>query len=336
MAFDRLIIHPETVLEDRPRHFGDYAPTDFDGRFLGAVSATEALQYSLNVPAVAVLDRLGPSRFTAALGAAGVQLRLPTPTADPGLAIALGGAGVSLSDLATLYVAFAHDGAVAPLRFRAGDPPARETAIFGPRAASYVADILRDAPPPPGVPPSELRRRPLAVKTGTSYGFRDFWAVGYDREVTIAVWAGRPDGTPLPGNSGRTTAAPVLFKIADLLGPAPAVSAASAAERMSRRDLPAGLRRLDAAPSTTAGADAGTPKILYPPDGAVVSWDGAELPLEAAGGRGPLRWLVDGRPIAPQAPRQPLYWRPDGPGFAQLTVIDAQGRSARATVRLAP
>ena len=336
MAFDRLIIHPETVLEDRPRHFGDYAPTDFDGRFLGAVSATEALQYSLNVPAVAVLDRLGPSRFTAALGAAGVQLRLPTPTADPGLAIALGGAGLSLGDLATLYVAFAHDGAVAPLRFRADDPPTRETAIFGPRAASYVADILRDAPPPPGVPPSELRRRPLAVKTGTSYGFRDFWAVGYDREVTIAVWAGRPDGTPLPGNSGRTTAAPVLFKIADLLGPAPAVSAASSAERMSRRDLPAGLRRLDAAPSATTSADAGAPKILYPPDGAVVSWDGAELPLEAAGGRGPLRWLVDGRPIAPQAPRQPLYWRPDGPGFAQLTVIDAQGRSARATVRLAP
>jgi penicillin-binding protein 1C len=336
MAFDRLIIHPETVLEDRPRHFGDYAPTDFDGRFLGAVSATEALQYSLNVPAVAVLDRLGPSRFTAALGAAGVQLRLPTPTADPGLAIALGGAGVSLSDLATLYAAFAHDGAVAPLRFRADDPPARETAIFGPRAASYVADILREAPPPPGVPPSELRRRPLAVKTGTSYGFRDFWAVGYDREVTIAAWAGRPDGTPLPGNSGRTTAAPVLFKIADLLGPAPAVSAASGAVRTSRRDLPAGLRHLDAAPSITTSADVGAPKILYPPDGAVVSWDGAELPLEAAGGRGPLRWLVDGRPIAPPAPRQPLYWRPDGPGFAQLAVIDAQGRSARATVRLAP
>src|SRR5207237_1768186 len=91
MAFDRLIIHPETVLDDRPRHFGDYAPTDFDGRFLGAVSATEALQYSLNVPAVAVLDRLCPSRLTAGLGAAGVLLRLPRPTAGPGLSIPLGG-----------------------------------------------------------------------------------------------------------------------------------------------------------------------------------------------------------------------------------------------------
>src|SRR5436309_13553071 len=339
MAFDRLIIHPETVLEDRPRHFGDYAPTDFDGRFQGAVSAAEALQYSLNVPAVAVLDRLGPSRFTAALGAAGVQLRLPAPTADPGLAIALGGAGISLSDLATLYAALAHDGAVAPLRFRMDEPAGRETTIFGARAARYVDDILRDAPPPPGVPPSELRRRPLAVKTGTSYGFRDFWAVGYDRDVTIAVWAGRPDGTPMPGNSGRTTASPVLFKIADLLGPAPATASAPAPDplRLSRRDLPAGLQRLDAAPSDHGrNADAGAPKILYPPDGAVVSWDGAEVPLEAAGGRGPLRWLVDGRPLAPAASRRALYRRPDGPGFARLTVIDAQGRSARATVRLAP
>jgi penicillin-binding protein 1C len=106
---------------------------------------------------------------------------------------------------------------------------------------------------------------------------------------------------------------------------------------MSRRDLPPGLRRLDTpTPASNGAADHGAPKILFPPDGAVVSWDGAEVPLEAVGGRGPLRWLVDGRPLAPAMPRRPLYWRPNGPGFAQLTVIDAQGRSARATVRLAP
>src|SRR6516165_1354699 len=99
MGFDRLIIHPQTVLEDRARDFGDYAPADFDGRFQGEVTAREALQYSLNLPAVGLLDRLGPGRFTAALAAAGIRLRLPEPAAEPGLAVALGGAGITLADL---------------------------------------------------------------------------------------------------------------------------------------------------------------------------------------------------------------------------------------------
>jgi len=341
MAFDRLIIHPQTVLDDRPRHFGDYAPSDFDGRFQGEVSAAEALQYSLNVPAVAVLDHLGPSRFTGALAAAGIHLHLPTQEAQPGLAIALGGAGISLYDLATLYAALGRGGEVALLRSRADDPPARGTAIFGPAAAWYVNDILTTAPPPPGMLPAEVRRgRHLAFKTGTSYGFRDAWAVGYDARVTIAVWAGRPDGTPLPGRSGRVTAAPVMFKIADLLGPATPDSAPeppSGVLRVSHQELPLGLRRLDPALLEAGrGPEAGGPKILYPPDGAVVAWDGAALPLEAAGGKAPLRWLVDGRPLPPAAPRRTLYWQPAELGFVRLTVIDASGKSARATVRLAP
>jgi penicillin-binding protein 1C len=221
MAFDRLIIHPETVLEDRPRHFGDYSPSDFDGRFQGDVSARQALQYSLNLPAVAVLNRLGSARFAAALAAAGVRLHLPEPTAEPGLALALGGAGITLTDMIKLYAALSNGGEVAPLRYRPDDPRGRGTPIFGPLGAWYVNDILAEAPPPPGVLPAETRRgRRLAFKTGTSYGFRDFWAVGYDPEVTIGVWVGRPDGTPMPGHSGRLTAAPILFKIADLLGPA--------------------------------------------------------------------------------------------------------------------
>ena len=97
------------------------------------------------------------------------------------------------------------------------------------------------------------------------------------------------------------------------------------------------MRHLEPGPFDNSRAgDPGAPKILYPPDGAVVAWDGTAVPLEAAGGKGALRWLVDGRPLAPAAPRHALYWRPDGLGFAQLTVIDAQGRSARATIRLAP
>ena len=342
MAFDHLIIHPQTVLDDRPRQFGDYAPADFDGRFQGEVSAAQALQYSLNVPAVAVLDRLGPTRFTSALAAAGVRLQLPAREAEPGLAVALGGAGISLHDLAMLYCGLANRGEVAPLRVRPDEPlPAHPAAIIGPAAAWYVNDILVNAPPPPGMLPAEVRQaRRLAVKTGTSYGYRDAWAIGYDAQVTVAVWAGRPDGTPMPGRSGRTTAAPVLFKIADLLGPVraePVAEPPPGVLRVSRRELPPALRRLDPSPHEAgAGRDAAGPKILYPPDGATVAWDGAELALEAAGGSGTLRWLVDGRPLPPASPRRPLYWQPHDAGFVRLTVIDGSGRSARATVRLAP
>ncbi|MBV8889234.1 MAG: penicillin-binding protein 1C [Alphaproteobacteria bacterium] len=341
MAFDRLLLHPATILDDRPRHFGDYAPTDFDGRFQGEVTAREALQYSLNVPAVAVLDRLGPERFMAALGTAGIRLHLPDASAEPGLALALGGVGITLADLATLYVGLANKGAVAPLRYRLEDAAAAPTAIFGPVAAWYVEDVLADAPPPPGILPAEFRRgRHLAFKTGTSYGYRDAWAVGWNAERTIAVWAGRADGSPMPGRSGRLTAAPVLFKLADLLPPGMAGGAGpppAGALIAGSRDLPPALRRLDPGPHE-GGADGepAAPKILYPPDGALVEWQGKPLPLEAAGGKRPLRWLVDGRPLPPQAPRRTMYWQPAEIGFTRLTVIDAAGRSASATVRLAP
>jgi penicillin-binding protein 1C len=339
MAFDRLLIHPETVLEDRPRNFGDYAPADFDGRFQGDVTAREALQYSLNVPAVAVLDRLGPGRFIATLGAAGVRLRLPEPAVAPGLAVALGGAGISLADLVELYAALPNRGEVAALRYRDADPTASGRQIFGPAAAWYVNGILAAAPPPPGVVPAEMRRgRRLAFKTGTSYGFRDFWAVGYDPDVTIGVWAGRPDGTPIPGGSGRLTAAPVLFKIADLLGPAPPRSDAPppGVLLVARNDLPLRLQRLDPRSVEQDTLPAGGLRIAYPPDGAQLEWRGEEVRLEVSGGKAPYRWLVDGRPLPAAPPRRPVYWQPDGVGFAKLAVIDAEGRSARSTVRLSP
>src|SRR5438270_5721958 len=267
MDFDRLIIHPQALLEDRPRHFGDYAPSDFDGRFQGDVSARQALQYSLNLPAVAVLDRLGPARFTASLAPAGIRLRLPEPTADPGLALALGGAGITLTDLVKLYVALSNGGEVAPLRYRSADPQGRVTPVFGRLGAWYGNDILAEAPPPPGVLPAEARRgRRLAFKTGTSYGYRDVWAIGYDPEVTIGVWAGRPDGTPMPGRSGRLTAAPVLFKIADLLGPSPSRVAAPPPEGallVGRNDLPPRLQRLEAAAPAQPAASTGGPNIVY-------------------------------------------------------------------------
>jgi penicillin-binding protein 1C len=336
IGFDRLILHPETVLEDRARHFGDYAPSDFDGRFEGDVTARQALQYSLNLPAVAVLDRIGPSRLIAALAGAGIRLRLPEPATEPGLAVALGGAGITLVDLVQLYGALSNGGKVALLRYREDDPVSSGSAIFGPLGAWYVNDILAEAPSPTGLLPTEVGRgRRLAFKTGTSYGFRDFWAIGYDPEVTIGVWAGRPDGTPMPGHSGRLTAAPILFKIAELLGPSRSRSAApppSGALLVGRNDLPPRLRHLDS--GAEAISQKNGPIIVYPQDGALIEWRGEDLPLEATGGKKPLRWLVDGRPLTPATPSRGIYWQPEGIGFVQLSVIDAAGRSVHCTVRL--
>jgi penicillin-binding protein 1C len=338
MGFDRLLLHPETVLEDRARHFEDYAPSDFDGRFAGEVTARQALQYSLNLPAVAVLDRIGPGRLIAALTAAGIRLRLPQPATEPGLAVALGGAGITLVDLVQLYASLSNGGEVTPVRYHEDDPATSGKAIFGPLAAWYVNDILAEAPPPANVLPAEVRRgRRLAFKTGTSYGFRDFWAIGYNREVTIGVWAGRPDGTPMPGHSGRLTAAPVLFKIADLLGPARSrhpTPPPPGALMVGWNDLPPRLSRLD--PGAEATSQTGGPRITFPPDGAVIEWRGEGMPLEAIGGKQPLRWLVDGRPLTQGPPRHGIHWQPEGIGFVQLSVVDAQGRSAHSTVRLSP
>jgi penicillin-binding protein 1C len=338
MGFDRLLLHPETVLEDRARHFEDYAPSDFDGRFAGEVTARQALQYSLNLPAVAVLDRIGPGRLIAALTAAGIRLRLPQPATEPGLAVALGGAGITLVDLVQLYASLSNGGEVTPVRYHEDDPATSGKAIFGPLAAWYVNDILAEAPPPANVLPAEVRRgRRLAFKTGTSYGFRDFWAIGYNREVTIGVWAGRPDGTPMPGHSGRLTAAPVLFKIADLLGPARSrhpTPPPPGALMVGWNDLPPRLSRLD--PGAEATSQTGGPRITFPPDGAVIEWRGEGMPLEAIGGKQPLRWLVDGRPLTQGPPRHGIHWQPEGIGFVQLSVVDAAGRSAHSTVRLSP
>jgi penicillin-binding protein 1C len=128
------------------------------GILQGGVSARQALRYSLNLPAVAVLDRLGPGRFTAALAAAGIRLRLPGSAYEPGLAVALGGDGITLAELLQLYAALSNGGKVASLRSREDEPASSGTAIFGLLTAAPVlfkiADLLgpsrslSTAPPP--------------------------------------------------------------------------------------------------------------------------------------------------------------------------------------------
>ena len=214
LAFEEGLAHPETVLFDRPMRYGAYAPQNFDLGYQGTVTARKALQQSLNLPAIELLADVGPSTFLARLHGAGAEVALPKET-PIGLAIGLGGLGISLTDIARLYAGFARGGEAPALveRLDGAAPIIGPRRVTDPVAAWYVADILRGAPPPA----NSLSGR-IAFKTGTSYGFRDALAVGFDRGTTIAVWVGRPDNGPTPGLIGRQAAAPILFDAFERLG----------------------------------------------------------------------------------------------------------------------
>jgi len=340
LAFENGIAHPETILDDKPRHYGSYAPENFDLSFQGSVTARHALQSSLNLPAVALLDAIGPARFIARLRNAGATVVLPDDTA-PGLAAALGGLGISLRDLASLYAGIARNGSVPELTETIADAstPAKKTRrIAAPVASWYVADILRGAPPPLNAPFGRI-----AYKTGTSYGYRDAFAIGFDKAYTIAVWLGRPDNGSVFGLAGRQAAAPVLFDAFARLGMAHEFLDAPAGILVSRTaSLPPPLRHLRKdVPKTFAAATNAQLRIAFPPEGARVDLGlaaaappAARLILKAEGGVLPLRWIVNGVPLGEPDLRRQAAWTPDGAGFARVSVIDAQGATDSVVVRL--
>lgn len=343
MAFEALIAHPETMMPDVAMRFGDYAPRNFDNHFRGRITAREALQASLNIPAVALLDRIGPQRFVQRLGEAGVDLAFPEKASVPGLPIALGGVGIDLEGLVTLFADLADGGKAAPLDFGLGGTGGDLPALVDPVAAYYLTRILLDTPPPPNFLSAANRRnaQPIAYKTGTSFGFRDAWAIGYTRDYTIGIWVGRPDGTFSAGRMGRDAAAPILFEAFDLLPVGPSAlpeKAPAGAILAGTLDLPGNLQAFRTRPGTAAEPD--KPKALalsFPVDGALLELapDGTPLPslmLKANGGALPLRWLVNGQPIASLPYRRQAEWAPDGRGAVRVTVIDREGRTDTASV----
>jgi len=218
MALDEALIHSESLLIDAPQNFGGYAPGNFQADFSGPVSVAEALQRSLNVPAVDLLDRLGPERFAGRLRHAGLKLRMPA-NAAPNLSLILGGGSTTLEELVGAYTALARGGIAARPRLRP-EAPLQEARLMSEGAAFIVREILENGGRP-GSPFRESGQR-VAWKTGTSFGFRDAWALGVTDRYSFGVWIGRPDGTPNPGHFGANSAAPLLRDLAAALGPAEA------------------------------------------------------------------------------------------------------------------
>ncbi|XGX19558.1 peptidoglycan glycosyltransferase PbpC [Pseudomonas solani] len=294
MALDAGLIHSESLLQDVPRRYGDYRPGNFSSGFSGPVAASDALATSLNLPAVQLLEAYGPKRFAGELRSAGLPLVLPAG-AQPNLALILGGAGARLEDLVGGYAAFARQGRAAAPRLQPDDA-LREKRLLSPGAAWIVRRILSGQAQPERDPHALPPLRPaLAVKTGTSYGFRDAWAIGVGPRYLVGVWIGRPDGTPVPGQFGLASAAPLLVQVHDVL---------------LNRDAQRGL----AQPLDEKPASVGIAAICWPLGQALPQGDPNCRRQRFA-------WTLDGTvPPTLQAADQPL-----GLGLRQPLWLDAQG-----------
>ncbi len=358
MALEDGIASSESILSDAPRSFGTYRPENFDRAFRGDVRLREALQHSLNVPAVATLEKIGAPRFAAKLQAAGASLRKPRRSINrDGLATALGGVGIRLVDVAMLYTSLSNDGLVSPVKWRPlgggavdgvgglkkipDETPERENPgeakrLLSKDAARRVSAILTGSPSLAGRAPAALSAGApiIAYKTGTSYGYRDAWAAGHANGVVIAVWVGRADGAPRPRKTGRKTAAPLLFKLFDALSEDDAHLRSLAAQPHN----PDGAPLFDEAGRTRAAGPLKPLTITFPFPQTELFVDrfgeaGRGVRLSASGGEGLLRWYDSGVEIKPSESGR-ILWRPREPGFYTLTVVDEEGRSAKTAFRV--
>jgi penicillin-binding protein 1C len=337
LAFEDGFVHPESLIDDRPIRFGSYAPENFDMTFQGTVPVRKALQLSLNVPAIELLDRVGASRLSSRLKQAGANLVLPKDEV-PGLAMGLGGVGISLQDLVQLYSGIARLGSAKPLREIVWKDDVRETLRLMDQVAAWqVGNVLIGTPPP-----ENAAHNRIAFKTGTSYGYRDAWSVGFDGRISIGVWVGRPDGAPVPGLVGRTAAAPILFDAFARTGklPAPLPKAPKGTLVASNAKLPLPLRRFRPVGELVRSGGEQALRIQFPLNGSRI--DAAStgepgfsaLPVKVAGGVLPMTMLVNGVSVGEIDGRRQRLIDPPGAGFVRLTVQDATGAADTVVVRI--
>lgn len=328
LAFDQGLAHPETLIEDRPIAFGRYQPQNFDRQFRGTVRVRTALQLSLNIPVVTLTEAIGPERLMQGLRRAGVDAVLPGG-GPAGLAVSLGGVGVSLEHLTGLYAALARGGVARPLS-AVPEGGSEGERLISQVAAWQIGDILAGLQPPDGTPSGRI-----AWKTGTSYGHRDAWAVGWDGRHVAGVWMGRADGTPVPGAFGGDLAAPILFAALARTSPRPAPlpPPPAATLQVENARLPLPLQRFR--PRGSIVAQGALPEISFPPDGAEVALDGAPLLARVRGGTPPFTWMANGQPLDIGTSARESHLSLPDLGSLTLSVIDANGQASRVKVTLA-
>lgn len=213
LAADQGLLHPATVLKDAPTAFGPFSPENFDGKFVGPITAKEALIRSRNVPAVAVSARLANPNLYGFLQQAGIADLASEQ--HYGLALTLGGGEVTPEELASLYALLANGGVLKPLRHLAGEPQVAGQRLISEEAVFLVMQMLRDNPRPDELSTSYGTRRPTYWKTGTSWGFHDAWSAGIFGPYVLVVWVGNFDNESNPAFVGVQAAAPLFFRIVD-------------------------------------------------------------------------------------------------------------------------
>ena len=254
------------------------------------------------------------------------------PGGKPGLAVALGGVGLTLNDLVQLYAGLAHEGHTRPLIWRLGANRTSEKRMMSRSAAWQVGHILASVTPPAG---SAAGVGQIAYKTGTSYGHRDAWAIGFDGAHVIGVWLGRPDGTPVPGAFGGDLAAPILFEAFGRLKstPTPMPPPPPEALILSTAALPMPLQRFRSRDAVFQKAS-DAPVVSFPPHGAVLRQSGDSIPLKLRDGVLPMTVLVNGAPVLTGLRDRNIMLPISGPGYSDISVIDAKGRGAQVQIRL--
>lgn len=325
LSFDQGLAHPETLIRDMPVRFGTYAPQNFDGRFRGELRVREALAQSLNLPVVLLTDEIGPANLMAAMRKAGAVPEVPGGVA--GLAVALGGVGLSLEELVQLYAVIPQGGLAQGLHWRSGEKEEQRQRVISHSAAWHLGDILSGIAPPKGAP-----RNGLAYKTGTSYGHRDTWAIGFDGQHVAGVWIGRPDGTPVPGAFGAEVAAPVLFEVFQRIAPELTPLGPPPPETLivSTGQLPEPLRKFRGRNALFEKPEDAL-AVAFPPDGATLEGGNSEVILKVKNGALPFTVLANGAPVVQQSRLREMVVSLAGKGSATVTVIDAKGASDRVT-----
>ena len=336
VGFEDRMIHPLTTVYDVPTLFGDYAPKNFMRDFAGAVSVATALQLSLNVPAVTVLDGIGPRRFSEIFARAGAPFVFPSGEQVPALPIALGGTGQSLEKLVMLYAAIARGGDVLPLVYDMAGERHEAIEFLSAETAGYLKAIMLGTKRPTGFLSAKFSglQRKMAYKTGTSYGYRDAWAIGFSNTYTIGVWVGRPDGTPHYNFIGLD-AAKLLLQAFDAV-----LDGKDEKELVTVpiSERPAGLSVFPRK-SYLSSRKAGTSqfRIMFPPKDAMLELSKAEneprsIVLKAKSGKRPYKWMVNGKLVGQSLLENRFAWTPSEPGAYKITAIDQAG--AHDTVRV--